>query len=185
MTTDMDTEDPNQTSGEKRFPVLLRSAWFGLNKSFRRRLVEHGLTPVQFIVLRWLSESEPGSLTQKDLAQMISSNPNNVADLVARMEKEGWLRRKVGDGDARSKQLFLTSKGAVAYAGARGTATALQREVLAELDDAERETFLALLDRVAGQLDHLAKDKPSMKPNDPGEVAAWSTLYLKRNVPIS
>ena len=156
MIQGMDIEEPESAGGEKRFPVLLRSAWFGLNKSFRRLLVEHGLTPAQFIVLRWLSESSPGSLAQRDLAEMISSNPNNVASLVMRMEKEGWLLRKAGTEDARAKMLFLTSKGAQAYEGARRTAISLQTEMLAKLDDGERETFLALLDRVADRLDHLA-----------------------------
>ena len=79
---------------ERRFPVLLRSAWFGLNKTFRRRLKEHGLTPAQFISLRWLFESPPGTLSQIDLSKLTASNANNVADLVARMEEEGLLVRK-------------------------------------------------------------------------------------------
>ncbi len=159
MIQTMNMKKPESEGSEKRFPVLLRSAWFGLNKSFRRLLVEHGLTPAQFIVLRWLSESSPGSLAQRDLAEMISSNPNNVANLVMRMEKEGWLLRKAGADDARAKMLFLTSKGSKAYEGARRTAISLQTKAMEQLEDSERETFLALLSRVADRLDHLAAVK--------------------------
>ncbi|MFP6855137.1 MAG: MarR family transcriptional regulator [Opitutales bacterium] len=142
---------------EKRFPVLLRSAWLGLNKSFRRRLVEHGLTPAQFIALRWLMESHPSGISQSDLARLSSSNANNVADLVARMEAEGLLVRTKNETDGRLKVLSLTSKGRNIYNSARKTAVTLQQEVLSKLGDDERETFLALLDRVAEGLSDLSE----------------------------
>ena len=148
---------------ERRFPVLLRSAWFGLNKSFRRRLVEHGLTPAQFIALRWLAESPPGNLSQRDLASLTSSNANNVADLVSRMETDELISRAASNKDGRTKMLHLTRKGKEAYEGARRTAVALQTEILSGLSDSERETFLALLDRVAEELEDLAAVASSPK----------------------
>ena len=151
-------QDSSDTHPQRRFPVLLRSAWFGLNKSFRRRLVKHGLTPAQFIALRWLLESPPGELSQSDLARLTASNANNVADLVVRMEQEGLLRRTVGKKDARVKMLFLTPKGRRVYDGARRIAIALQKEVLSGLEDDEREIFLGLLDRVADGLGVLAEE---------------------------
>ena len=156
-------QDSSDTHPQRRFPVLLRSAWFGLNKSFRRRLVKHGLTPAQFIALRWLSESPSSGLSQRDLARLTASNANNVADLVARMEKGGLVRRSVGKEDARTKMLCLTPAGMKAYDGARNTAVALQTEVLSELNDSERETFLELLERVAEELDHLASNPPAIQ----------------------
>jgi len=153
-------QDPRDNSEKRRFPVLLRSAWFGLNKSFRRRLVKHGLTPAQFIALRWLSESPSIGLSQTELAKLTSSNANNVADLVARMERDGLISRSVGKEDARIKNLFLTPAGVKAYEAARDTAVGLQTEVLSELDDSEREEFLELLERVAVALDRMAVNSP-------------------------
>ena len=151
-----DMQESTEADNERRFPVLLRSAWFGLNKSFRRRLVEHGLTPAQFIALRWLDESPPGNLSQRDLASLTASNANNVADLVSRMEIDGLINRVASKEDARIKMLHLAPKGKEAYAGARRTAVSLQTEILSGLSDSERETFLALLDRVAEELERLA-----------------------------
>ncbi|MBG31355.1 MAG: MarR family transcriptional regulator [Opitutae bacterium] len=154
-------QDSSGNSQKRRFPVLLRSAWLGLNKSFRRRLVKHDLTPAQFIALRWLSESPSVELSQRDLAQLTSSNANNVADLVARMERDGLISRSVGKEDARIKKLCLTSTGLKAYETARNTAVDLQTEVLSELDDSEREEFLELLERVAMELDRMAENSSS------------------------
>lgn len=155
-------QDSRDNSPKRRFPVLLRSAWFGLNKSFRRRLVKHGLTPAQFIALRWLSESSSIGLSQRELAQLTSSNANNVADLVARMERDGLISRSVGKEDARIKKLCLTSTGVKAFEAARNTAVDLQTEVLTGLDDSEREEFLELLERVAVELDRMAEHSPSV-----------------------
>ena len=154
-------KDSDGSISEKRFPVLLRSAWFGLNKSFRRRLVEYDLTPVQFIALRWLLENHPDGLSQRELARLTASNANNVTDLVVRMEQQGLLTRTVQKKDARVKMLVLTPKGRRIYDGARRTAVALQKEVLSGLEHEERETFLALLDRVASGLDVLAAETQS------------------------
>ena len=79
---------------ERRFPVLLRTAWFSLNKAFRERLRDTDLTPVQFTALRWLTEKEQGSLSQKDLAELTATNSNIVVDLVVRLEAIGWTGRE-------------------------------------------------------------------------------------------
>ncbi|MFP6901891.1 MAG: MarR family transcriptional regulator, partial [Opitutales bacterium] len=158
---------PNEPERERRFPVLLRSAWFGLNKTFRRRLKEHGLTPAQFISLRWLVESPRGTLSQMDLSRLTASNANNVADLVARMEDEGLLSRAAGKEDARVKMLFLTDLGRCAYERARVTAVTLQTEILSGLDHAERETFLELLERVGESLENLAAESSCLPPASP------------------
>ena len=80
-----DADMPLDAPGRRRLPVLLRRAWYGLNQAFRRRIAGMGLTPDQFTVIRTLLEAEPDGLTQKALANAMSSDPNTIASLLERM----------------------------------------------------------------------------------------------------
>ena len=81
------------TRPQKRFPLLLRSAWFGLNQSFRIYLKPFGLTPDQFTVLRWLYEKKGECIRPSDLAKLMSSDNNTITSIINRMETNGWVKR--------------------------------------------------------------------------------------------
>src|SRR2546430_15689856 len=83
---------PIDAPGRRRLPILLRHAWYGLNQAFRRRVAHLDITPDQFTVMRTLLES--GGITQSELTERMSSDPNTVASLLERMEKSGLLERR-------------------------------------------------------------------------------------------
>src|SRR5437016_11568928 len=112
----------------RRLPPLLRRAWYGLNQAFRRRIKHLGVTPDQFTVMRTLLEKE--GLTQRELAQAMSSDPNTVASLVERMELARLVRRETDAKDRRAHRLYLTPVGRRKYEEARAEALAMQSEIL-------------------------------------------------------
>ena len=138
---------PIDSPERRRLPPLLRRAWYGLNQAFRRRIAHLKLTPDQFTVMRTLLEHE--GVTQRQLAALISSDPNTVASLVHRMEKAGLLERQTHTADRRANRLRLKPRGRDKYQKARAIAVALQEDVLDALPATRRETFLADLDAVA------------------------------------
>lgn len=138
---------PIDSPGRRRLPVLLRQAWYGLNQAFRRRIAHLDLTPDQFIVLRTLLEA--GELTQSELTQRMSSDPNTVASLVERMEKAGLVERRPHESDRRAHRICVLPAGKRLYSAARQVALALQSEVLSALPEAGRERFLQQLEAVA------------------------------------
>ena len=107
LADDLALDDPDR----RRLPPLLRKAWYSLNQTFRRRLAGEGITPDQFTALRWLVEREGERLTQKDLADLMSSDPNTIASLVKRMEEAGLLVREVSKKDRRANDVMVTSAG--------------------------------------------------------------------------
>ena len=131
----------------RRLPLLLRRAWYGLNKAFRRRIAHLRITPDQFTVMRTLLENE--GLTQRELAHAMSSDPNTVASLVERMELGGLLRREPDAKDRRARRLHLTIVGRRKYEEARAAALTMQTEILSALPDKNQETFLRDLEIVA------------------------------------
>jgi DNA-binding MarR family transcriptional regulator len=133
----------------RRLPPLLRRAWFSLNQAFRRRIAHTGATPDQFTVLRTLHECDPKGLTQRELAQTISSDPNTVASLLERMEAAGWVKRLPHEQDRRAHRIRLEEAGRRKYAELRVLAIELQAQVLAALPENKREEFLEHLSIVA------------------------------------
>jgi DNA-binding MarR family transcriptional regulator len=138
---------PVDSPDRRRLPPLLRRAWYGLNQAFRRRIAHLGITPDQFTVMRTLLEA--GGITQRELTQLMSSDPNTVASLVERMEGAGLLQRRAHETDRRARRLRLLPTGVRKYEEARDIAVGLQSEALAVLPGNKREEFLEHLALVA------------------------------------
>jgi DNA-binding MarR family transcriptional regulator len=138
---------PLDSPGRRRLPLLLRRAWYGLNQAFRRRITHLGITPDQFTVMRTLIEND--GITQRELTQLISSDPNTVASLVNRMARAGLIERQTHEADRRANRLRLKPRGKSKYTRAREIAVALQAEVLVAIPSSRREQFLKDLDEVA------------------------------------
>src|SRR2546425_6991868 len=95
--------------GRRRLPPLLRQAWYGMNQAFRRRIAHLGVTPDQFTVMRTLLENE--GATQRELTELMSSDPNTVAALLERMEQAGLVERQAHEKDRRANRLRLRRSG--------------------------------------------------------------------------
>jgi DNA-binding MarR family transcriptional regulator len=152
----------NTGTPRRRLPLLLRAAWYGLNQAFRRRLVHLGITPDQFTVLRNLTEQE--GITQRQLTALMSSDPNTVASLLKRMEEAGLVARRTHTRDSRALSLSLTAVGKRKFAAARNVALGLQGELLSVLPALERDRFLAALERVAAECQHLNERRAAARP---------------------
>jgi len=149
---------PIDAPERRRLPVLLRRAWYGLNQAFRRRILSLGLTPDQFTVLRTLLE-HPG-ISQRRLAELMSSDANTIAALVERMEKMELLALQTGERDRRANILRVKATGKTKYQAARQVALKLQTEVLGVLPANSRERFLKELTTVAQACQAAADQSP-------------------------
>ena len=149
---------PIDAPGRRRLPILLRHAWYGLNQAFRRRIAHLGITPDQFTVMRTLLEAE--GITQSELTEQMSSDPNTVASLLERMERSGLLERLAHEKDRRAHRLHLQATGRKKYQAAREIAIALQTEVLSVLAEEDREEFLEHLALVGDACREAADQSP-------------------------
>ncbi|MDB6031748.1 MAG: MarR family transcriptional regulator [Verrucomicrobiales bacterium] len=148
---------PIDSPERKRLPPLLRRAWYGLNQAFRRRTAHLKITPDQFTVMRTLLEND--GITQRELTQLMASDPNTVASLLERMEASGLLERLPHEKDKRAYRLHLKPNGKRKYEAGREIAIELQAEVLAVLPAEEREKFLCQLAQIADTCQNLSKVK--------------------------
>ena len=140
---------PVDAPERRRLPPLLRRCWFSLNQTFRRRIAHTGVTPDQFTVMRTLAESGRRGLAQRELSDIMSSDPNTIASLLERMEAQGLVERQRHETDRRAYRLRLRPAGRRKFAQVRVIAAALQTEILSTLPEAAREEFLEHLAQVA------------------------------------
>ena len=154
-----DTEIPLDAPARRRLPILLRRAWYSLNQAFRRRIAKMDLTPDQFTVIRTLLEAEPESLTQKALADGISSDPNTIASLLERMEGNGLVKRRPHEKDRRANRVELLPLAKNKYEAIRQEAIELQGHVLDQLPENDREKFLSQLEVIAEACRNISNNK--------------------------
>src|SRR5436190_288294 len=112
--------------------------------------------------MRTLLEND--GITQRELTQLMSSDPNTIASLLERMENAGLLMRKSHEKDRRANRLHLETAGKGKYEEAREVALALQEEVLTVLPEDQRELFLDHLALVADACLTAAQNSPKKKP---------------------
>jgi DNA-binding MarR family transcriptional regulator len=149
-------DDPHR----RRLPLLLRRAWYGLNQAFRRRIAHLKITPDQFTVLRTLVEADPKGISQREIAELISSDPNTIASLLERMELNGLVQRSAHETDRRAHRIRLLAQGRKTYKTARSIALELQTNVLGSLPEGERERFFEQLEVVAEACQKAAEKSP-------------------------
>lgn len=138
-----------------KFPILLRGAWFGINRAFRRKLERISITPVQYTVLRNLSEGEGRVLNQQDLADLLSTNKNNLADLLNRMEDRKLVKRHDNPIDQRNKKVAITERGRKEFLQARKHALILQGDILSLFSKEKQSALLSYFSRCNEKLDEL------------------------------
>jgi DNA-binding MarR family transcriptional regulator len=161
---------PIDSPQRRRLPPALRRAWYSLNQAFRRRIAHLGITPDQFTALRTLLEGDARGLTQRELAERMSSDPNTVASLVRRMDEAGLIGRQSHEADGRAHRIRLQRRGRLHYETAREIAVALQREILQALPEEKREEFLRNLELVANACRAAAERSPG-RSRKPGATA--------------
>ena len=140
----MTVKDQNYLS-LNRLPVLLRGAWFGLNRVFRKRLRKLGITTTQYTALRCMHENK--GLNQNSLANLMSTNKNNSSALIKRLYAQGLILKEAIPSDRRNFTLNLTEKGKVTFLQAEKIASNLQREVMGVLPDNSEPNLVAILEK--------------------------------------
>jgi MarR family transcriptional regulator, transcriptional regulator for hemolysin len=115
------------------------------------RLRPHGFATSYLPVLRALAQG--GSLSQKDLARLARVEQPTMAEMLARMERDGLVQREPNPDDKRGSLTSLTRSARTRFPKARETIVESEREAMAGFSDQERALLVELLQRVVRNLD--------------------------------
>jgi MarR family transcriptional regulator for hemolysin len=130
--------------------------WINLASRSILRVLDARLRPLGFAmshlpVLRALADG--GSLSQKDLARMARVEQPTMAEMLARMERDGLVQREPNPEDKRGSLTSLTRSARVRFPKARETLIAGERQAMAGFSDHEKALLLELLQRVVKNVD--------------------------------
>ncbi|MER5756539.1 MarR family winged helix-turn-helix transcriptional regulator [Streptomyces sp. NPDC002088] len=119
-------------------------------------LREVGLHPSQEVVMMELWHRGP--LRQVDLGQVLGSDAATITRTVRRLEQSGFVRRVPSPTDKRSVIVEPTAASLALRDKVEDIWAELERGAVGDLDDAEQEQTLAVLDRLERNLAHEAGD---------------------------
>ena len=120
--------------------------------------------PRGYQVLAAAAREEPGS--QLALAQHLGVDRTVMTYLLDSLAEAGLVERRPDPADRRARRIVATERGRVLLDGLGARLRAAEDHLLAGLDDADRQSFRALLQRVAV---HAATALESVSPD--GAVA--------------
>jgi len=140
------TAKPQASDLEALIGYNLKRAYVIVDSDFRAALGPDGLSPGAFTALS-LCVAQPG-LTASALAGQMGIERSGLVAIVDRLEARGWLARTPVPGDRRAQALAPTNAGQTAYNQALKAVRAHEDRVFAALTEEEKETLLALLNRV-------------------------------------
>ena len=115
-------------------------------------LITLGLTPDQFTVLRWIKELSDQSLCQKNLAQLMFTDSNNISGLIRRMVNLNLIITIADPKDRRKKIIKITDKGNQLFTEAKKTAIKLEKSILSQLHPVESRKLRIFLQQICAKL---------------------------------
>jgi DNA-binding MarR family transcriptional regulator len=104
------------------------------------------LTPVQFAALDAII-ANPG-IDQASVAARIAYDRATIGGVIDRLEQKGYVERTISRRDRRAREVRATKLGQKEFDAILPIVEALQNDVLAGLDDPEKELFRTLAQKV-------------------------------------
>lgn len=89
--------------------MWLRKAYLSFHRRANARMLKHGVTADQFVLLSVLVREE--GITQVTIVERTASDPNTVAAILGLLERRGLVRREAHAQDRRARCVFLTTDG--------------------------------------------------------------------------
>lgn len=129
---------------------ITNSASKKLSDDFNRRLLEYGVTRVNWIAIYYIGESK--EISQRELSGKMDVNDSSIARLLDRMEKEDIIVRTKDVQDRRTTRVSLTPKGEQLRTQLIPIATAFQNDVTDGLTAEELIVFKKVLDKMIENL---------------------------------
>jgi DNA-binding MarR family transcriptional regulator len=129
-----------------RLTYLLKRALVDLEELHAEHLASVGVSGRELGVLLLLDGGDPAS--QQQAAGRLGVDRTTMVGLVDGLEAKGFVARRADAGDRRRNVLELTGDGRTVLVRAVRASDEAERQLLAELDDAESAQLRTLLTRL-------------------------------------
>ena len=126
---------------------LLRLAQQQVFDEFHRGFAQAGITPARYSVLALLHANP--DVPQARLAEALRIKPPNLAVLLAEMEAQGLVDRRVDAANRRANLLCLTAAGRALYGRFTPEILAMEQQVAHRLTPGQYATLIKLLAKLS------------------------------------
>ena len=137
-------------STERDLPMALRAAYLSLHRATDASFASYGVTADQFVLLATLSQGQ--ALTQRELANRMSSDPSTIRAMLVLLDHGGLVKRQSHPSDARAKTVALTAAGKRKLQQLWNASQQIRDKMFGCLEPKEAGTLVELLRRVANAL---------------------------------
>lgn len=134
----------------RNLPLALRSAYLALHRRTDAVLSPLGLTADQFVLMLALTEDE--TLTQKELADRISSDPSTIRAMLVLLEKKGMIIRRQHPKDLRAKAVSLSAAGRKKAKQAWSVSQPIRNQMNGSLQREQASMLIECLNTLANSL---------------------------------
>ena len=149
--------------------LLHRAQQLAANES-ASALTAAGITLRQFSVLAALSGND--GVSQSDLVNATGIDRSTLADMVARMEKAGLIKRVASKMDKRAKVVSLMAKGKKAYEKALPAVEKADAAIFEALPKTKQAALVSGLKDMVGEADKVEAPAPKPAAAAPAAPAA-------------
>ncbi|WOI53397.1 MarR family winged helix-turn-helix transcriptional regulator [Parvularcula sp. LCG005] len=149
---------------------LLRRAQQYADDLYKSEVGKTGPTPRQFAVLHTVSNDE--GLSQTDLVRRTGIDRSTLADMIARLTKQGLLARQRTKDDARANSVKLTAAGKKMLSGAMSKVVSAEQKALGMLPASQQTAFIKMLKAYAEALDKIEAEAMAPKRRPAAKKAA-------------
>ena len=132
--------------------LLLREPYRIGSEVLHRRIAERGHPEVRDAHGRVLEFLDDAGTSVSELARRAQMTKQSMADLVAHLERHGYVERIPDPADRRAKLVRATARGQEVYAIARDVVAELEAEWGARLGPAKMRRLRALLEELNAKL---------------------------------
>jgi DNA-binding MarR family transcriptional regulator len=105
-----------------------------------------GITPIMYSVLSTLAKTGP--IDQTTLAHSVAIDTTNMTDVLERLRKHGYVRRRTSTRDRRIRLTSLTDEGRALLDQADERAERAHARTIEDLTASEQNALMQLLDKV-------------------------------------
>ena len=130
--------------------MALREAYLALHRRTEAAVSGTGVTADQFVLLVALAAGD--ALTQRELVERTSSDPNTLRAMLVLLEGRGLVVRRPNPTDRRARSVALTPRGRGVLRRAWRRSEALRDRLIGCLAEAEVKSLVGQLHRLADAL---------------------------------
>ena len=122
---------------------LLAKAYQKAHGDFKKRLLSHGLTPIQYLILEALWDEE--GVSAGDIGKKLVLDGATLSGVLDRMAEKEWIFKETDLEDKRALRIFLTDKAKELKPALREKREEANEEILAALTLEEKVLLKRLL----------------------------------------